>query len=104
MEEHPSNILFGNEVDDFGEAMLLVIRQCDIEAACASNLLPDQAREMEKALANMRHRAEWALARWETVKAQMEAMLIAEFRAMGDDELSLFADSLESGEYHNLAI
>lgn len=111
MTDHPSNVLYRGEAKDFRDAMRLVMAECDMEMRLTRIHARDypefgseaQEQGLYTSLEEYKTTARAALRIYERHVRAAEEAAIAEMRAAGED-LAMFAEALESGDYSTLAI
>ena len=105
----PSNLLYRNEVRDFGHAMELVIQQCDEEIAASLNVpefLPDDpdGSEFRKQVNAYRGAARAAMLIWRQGSSAAEIASIFRILPSADENHDMIAEAAETGDYSRLAI
>lgn len=100
---HPSDRLYNGEVNDSLEAMQVVEAVCEIELHHVLAYPDEQDRERGAAFRDYKTAASTAGAIY---REHMERAKAAAVQAMrdSDDDLEMFADALERGDYRDLAI
>ena len=102
-KHHPSNELYNGEAESFEHAMELVIGACDYELRLFGNEHSDD-KLAAASIRKYRDKAANACAEYLERKRKIDEEFVHWLRSHDDEEMTAFADALESGDYSGLAI
>ncbi len=109
--EHPSARFQRDEITTFDEAMTVYVEQFDYERRQYNELsreygpYPSSEREqMMESHAATKRNVERARAIYDEIVTQALKRAAGAMRATGDNEMKMFADAVETGNYSGLAL